>query len=323
MQGQINKNVIPIIFAVNNNYSMPLNVAITSILKNASSNDFYKIYILYKNKSLNCLNRSILKFRTALEKTCQCDINFIDISDVNFDNFPHTDDCKHISKETYFRYIIPSLFKNYNKVLYLDCDITVKTSLKELYDTDITDYYFAGVEDILEKDNLTRLGLNKYCNAGVMLLNLEKMRKDNIEEKLFNYTVNNQDKIVWQDQDVMNVVMQNGILYLPLVWNTQVFDWDRSSKFCEVLNSAKIIHYVGCIKPWDIEAKSSLKKIFYEYYNITPICSRILSVTRYSILGFVRGVYKIFKYFRKKFICYDRKTKNIILCSRFSFKLGK
>ena len=315
------KSVIPIVFAVNNYYSMPLNVAITSILKNASPNEFYLIYVLCNKDKLNLLNENVIN---QTSDKINSSIVFVDISQVDFDKLPQTKSCLHISKETYYRYVIPSLFKNHDKVLYLDCDITVRTSLKELYDTDITDYYFAGVEDILEESNKARLGLDKYCNAGVMLLNLKKMREDNIEEKLFDYTINNQDKIVWQDQDVMNVVMQEGILYLPILWNAQIRDCDKDTKFIKVQNSAKIIHYVGYTKPWNIEAKSQLKKEFYKYYNMMKLHNIVLSLSRYSFTVFLyRRIYRLLKNYRKEFIWYDKETKSIIIFSRFSFKVGK
>lgn len=312
------KNIIPIIFATNNNYSMPLLVTITSIFKNADESDFFKIYILCNKNNLSFINKKLLLTHS---NSANCQIDFVDTSDIDFDKLPQTADCAHISKETYYRYAIPQLFKNYDKILYLDCDIVVKSSLKELFDTDIEDYYFAGIEDILSEDNKARLGLGKYCNAGIMLLNLKKMREDNIEEKLFDYTMKNQDKILWQDQDVMNVVMQDGIFYLPLIWNVQVFDWENNSKFHKIIDSAKIIHFVGCIKPWDIEAKSDLRKEFYKYYNMTPFSSRILSVTRFSLIGFLKHIHKIIKNFRKKIIWYSKKEKRVIVFGWLVFRL--
>lgn len=313
-----NKDVIPVIFAANNYYSMPLYVAITSILKNANPNDFYAIYVLCDKDKLSLLNKNLLISRSDYEN---CHIDFVDTSNIDFDKFPRPDTCKYITKETYYRYIIPNAFKNYDKCIYLDCDITVNSSLKGLFDTNIENYYFAGVEDILEEDNKTRLGLSKYCNAGVLLLNLKKMREDNIEEKLFDFTMKNQEKLVCQDQDVMNAVMQEGILYLPLSWNTQIRDWDKSTKFTEIKDNANIIHYIGPVKPWDIESKSIVKKEFYKYYNMTRWNSAVLSFSRYSFSILVYRIYRLVKNFRKQFIKYNKNTKSIVILGRFSFRL--
>ncbi len=314
------KDVIPVVFAANNYYSMPLYVAITSILKNATPNDFYVIYVLCDKSKLSLLNKNLLTSRSDYEN---CYIDLIDTSNIDFDKFPRPDTCKYITKETYYRYIIPNTFKNYDKCIYLDCDITVNSSLKELFDTNIEDNYFAGVEDILEEKNNVRLGLYKYCNAGVMLLNLKKMREDNIEEKLFDYTMKNQEKLICQDQDVMNVVMQDGIQDLPLSWNAQIRDWDKSTKFTEIKDNANIIHYIGPVKPWDIESKSIVKKEFYKYYNMTWINSSILSFSRYSFSIFVYRIYRLVKNFRKQLIWYNKNTKSIIVFGRFSFSLEK
>ena len=156
-----------------------------------------------------------------------------------------------------------------------------------------------------------------------MLLNLKKMREDNIEEKLFDYTMKNQDKILWQDQDVMNVVMQDGIFCLPLTWNVQVFDWGNDSKFHKIINSANIIHFVGCIKPWDIESKSIVKKEFYKYYNMAMPESLILSFSRYSFRMLVYNIYKVLKFFRKQIIWYNQKTQTVIVFNKYSFDLKK
>ena len=314
------KDVIPVVFAANNYYSMPLYVAITSVLKNANPNDFYVIYVLCDKSKLSLLNKNLLTSRSDYEN---CYIDLIDTSNIDFDKFPRPDTCKYITKETYYRYIIPNTFKNYDKCIYLDCDITVNSSLKELFDTNIEDNYFAGVEDILEEKNNVRLGLNKYCNAGVMLLNLKKMREDNIEEKLFDYTMKNQEKLICQDQDVMNVVMQDGIQDLPLSWNAQIRDWDKSTKFTEIKDNANIIHYIGPVKPWDIESKSIVKKEFYKYYNMTWINSSILSFSRYSFSILVYRIYRLVKNFRKQLIWYNKNTKSIIIFGRFSFNLEK
>ena len=154
-----------------------------------------------------------------------------------------------------------------------------------------------------------------------MLLNLKKMREDNIEEKLFDYTMKNQEKLICQDQDVMNVVMQDGIQYLPLSWNTQIRDWDKSTKFTEIKNNANIIHYIGPVKPWDIESKSIVKKKFYKYYNMTWLYSAILSFSRYSFSIFVYRIYRLVKNFRKQFIWYNKNTKSIVLLGHFTFRL--
>ena len=112
----------------------------------------------------------------------------------------------HVTLPTYFRYKIGNLFKDISTLLYLDCDVIVKKSLGKLFDIDLKDNYCAMILDAESQREAKRLGLKKYFNAGVMLINLDLWRKDNLEKKLFDYTIKNAKKIFWQDQDVINIV---------------------------------------------------------------------------------------------------------------------
>ena len=126
-----------------------------------------------------------------------------------FDAYKDVGTHSYISLSAYYRLKLPSILVELDKVLYLDCDVIVNTSLKDLYDTDITDYYAAGVKDIamtssgyvpkLENNNI-------YFNTGVLLLNLDKMRKDKIEIEFEDYTIKNIQSIKVGDQEILNKV---------------------------------------------------------------------------------------------------------------------
>jgi len=168
-----------------------------------------------------------------------------------------------LPKETYYRLIcMDYLPKNVKKVLYLDCDIIVNGSLKELYDTDLTGLMFAAAEDITEvagaKFNLPvpqRITAGnympdtcKYVNAGVLLMNLEFLRKVITTDEIVTMIDELGDLLVWHDQDFINYVFHKYILYIdyklynyfPVYW-----DWDELRP-CEPV----IIHYAGGFKPW-------------------------------------------------------------------------
>ena len=121
------KQHIPICFATDDNYVPFLTVALASLLDNASKENFYNIYILTSNLSLENTN-SIKKHETE-----NSSIEFVSLSNEldKVQSMFHLRD--YYSKETYYRIFIPNLFPQYEKVIYLDCDITVLGDISELY----------------------------------------------------------------------------------------------------------------------------------------------------------------------------------------------
>lgn len=288
---------IPVVLACDNNYAQHLAVTISSILKNKNKNEKFDFYIV--NSDLLLKNKEKL---LKLKKEKDCNISFIEIDKETFKECPLTVDCPHISITTYYRYLLSDLFKDIDKILYLDCDLVVTSSLSELYNTNIEDYYFAGVADILSHKIVSRLGLKKYCNAGVMLINLKKWRENNISNKLFEWTFNNLDKIQYQDQDVINVVMQDGIKYLPREWNNQVgmeqhfydYGYNESAK------NAKIIHFIGGTKPWHISCVSAGWWLYFKYLFFTEWR---LFILKYFVLRYLQKLFSIRNQGNHKVIC--------------------
>ena len=258
---------IPVVFSCDDKYCQHLYCAIKSIAINKIYTDKLHIYIL--SSKMNDKNRKRLN---NLCESSGMQLSFIKVNEEDFCHCPQTEICKHISVATYYRFLLASLLNNLDKVLYLDCDITVKSSLSDLYNINIADKYFGAVQDILYKDSSERMNLEKYCNAGVMLINLKKWREDGVEEKFFDYVNTNQDLILWQDQDVLNDVLQNGICYIDKIWNAQVGQYELcyTSGFNELAKQSKIVHHIGFAKPWDWNCLSPQRNIYFKYLLHTP-----------------------------------------------------
>lgn len=74
-----------------------------------------------------------------------------------------------------------------NRVLYLDCDTLCNSSLHDFYHMDFEGNYAAGVIDCLSDAYYELFGMDKtsrYCNSGMLLINLKKWREDNMEKQL-------------------------------------------------------------------------------------------------------------------------------------------
>ena len=277
-------------FSTDENYLQHLSVAIISILKNAHSRKQINIFILQCSSKIKKSHKK--KIQQLQYMRPNTSINFVDIDKTIFQDFPLIEGT-HFTQAMYYRYIIPELFINLNKVLYLDCDIVVKADISELYKIELNNNYIAAVQDMVGISNQIRLNLNKtgkcfYCNSGVLLMNLKLLRRDNVIEKLVNYTIKNKEKLMWPDQDVINVVMENKIKYLDLSWNLQYYypetktDYNENA-FSKAIANPKIIHFIGYEKPWFINSHRPFKKEYFEYLKYSPWKKKkIKSIQQYS-----------------------------------------
>ena len=263
-------NNIHIFFASDNNFVLPLYNALSSILRNANAQDNLNFYILDKDISEN--NKNKIK---NLKKVKPFNIEYIKINDALFKDCPLLKICGHISLQTYYRYIIPRVKPNLPKVLYLDCDILVKSSLSDLWNTDLKDTYCGAVQELYKDSNIDarRLNVKTYFNAGVLLLNNKKMIEDNTTDELFRVTKDlyESGNLVYQDQDVLNVVFNDNITWMSPRFNYQQnMSGDSSEKIYSQteLEDAKrnvvLVHYNSGIKPWLGNYDSSF--FFKDYY---------------------------------------------------------
>ena len=263
------KNSINIAMATDNNYVLPTIVAITSMLENVNEDSFYKFYLLISEDFTKENEEKFLTLEKRYKEKCL--INFLKM-DNEFDN---NITLPHITSATYFRLRLPSLLQNEEKCLYLDGDIIVLKDLVELYNTDITDYYIAGVKEIgvqvfsrKRNEKLDIPDVEKYVNAGILLMNLKKMRQDNIEQKFNEFIPLLEERnLSLADQDVLNSVCYEKIYNLPFKYNVRanyfaimknntpsshlVKQNFTGKEWVEAKKRPVIIHYAVKTKPWN------------------------------------------------------------------------
>lgn len=249
-----------ICYATNESFAPYMAVSIVSLLENNASRNVV-VHILHSDLS-EATTARLKMFETRYKNA---KIQFHKIDDSRFEKFGLT--IGHITRETYFRYMIAEVLPNISRVLYLDGDTIVNGDICELFDTDLTNYYCAGVSDIyIESVGYKKtLGLDGlYINAGVILFNLDEMHKTDIAEKLFKLTAENNFK--YQDQDTINVTFNGKIKELDCIYN---FKRAHQKAFPEKVPSAKIIHYVGPSKPWRKFTLNRVKILWYKYESLS------------------------------------------------------
>lgn len=284
------KNVIPIVFATNKEYAPYVAVAIESIYVNSSENNFYDINVLIdasmtndlKNK-FNKLSYNNISVRMWDVRNC---FKGVDLYSVG-----------HYSRQMYFRWLIPEIFPQYRKVLYLDCDIVVAYDVAKLYEINIRDNIVGAVNNFLRSNMESyvkeSLGLSaaKYFNSGILLINTDEFLNNKVKNKCLSI-LRNRDKMACPDQDAINLACEGKIYRLEDSWN---FQWHHQfHDFCKgeliedyperyqllLDDQIKIYHFTSQVKPWNSPNRNYAEEfwkhckntIFYEqviYMNLT------------------------------------------------------
>lgn len=269
-----NTQTYDIFFAIDSNFIEQISVTIASIIINSREEDIFNFYIMCE-QHIDKLSYSL----DFLKSIKNFEYHLIIIDNSQFKNFHFT---WYIPTPVlFFRYLIPNVKPDLHKALYLDCDIVVEKSLYELYNTDLTDNYIGGVEDVhnyykTKKNDILLGGYSEpYINAGVMLLNLKKMRQDSIVDKFFEIQHElNYRTYIQSDQDVINIVCKSKKHILPLKFNvlTAVFGNDlccsyNRYEYEEAINNPVIIHFTDHIKPWNNIDSFPINHFHYRYYK--------------------------------------------------------
>ena len=280
----MNKEKINICLSSDDNFAPYLLTTITSILKNANEEDDIYFYIIdngislpNKEKLLNL--KSIKEFYVSFASLNNEDIN-------KYTNWINMNKHSSYSVSTYSILSIPNLFPDIDKILYLDCDLIVIKSLKELFNYDI-DNYLAIVADHVVWNYYRKnpkkfpdihnyfisIGLDKdthYFNSGVLLINNKLWRKINIEKLFEDFQLKYHDNIIYADQCILNYVLKDKVKYVENKWNLVPH---LNKDYYPVLPNIEdvcIIHYAG-YKPWDSKfIDKFFVEEFWKYFCLTP-----------------------------------------------------
>ena len=262
---------IPIFYAADDCFIKYTLVSVTSLKANADPRRSYRVYILQTRVSED--------YREAFESLMapNFQIEFVDVSaylDLYGDAL-HVRD--YYSKTTYYRLFIAEMYPTLPKAIYIDSDTIVLGDISELYDHDLGDNYVAAApEQAMRQTDVYGtyvekvLGIDRmrYFNAGMLLINCDLFRRDHLLAKFVEllgvYTFR-----VTQDEDYLNVLCENRVLWLSPAWNTEVYE-----ELPVPEGDMKIIHYIMVSKPWHYE-NCRLADYFWRYAEKTPVIGKI------------------------------------------------
>lgn len=254
------------------NFVMPALVCLTSIFEN-NKGESINAYVLTDG-----ISEQARKKFGKLADYYQQQINILVIDKECFEGLTVNE---RFPISMYYRFLLPKMLPNEQKILYLDCDIIVRHSLKNLYDTPLPDMALAAVVgescDDIVFENILQI-TSKYFNSGVLLMNLDYWREHDITRKLIQWVADNPEKCSLPDQNALNKVLDGKVVYADYTYNFQEW-WFRESlvhymhytKWNEIREVAKdpvVVHFCEAEKPWFVECKNPFQKEFLHYAQL-------------------------------------------------------
>ena len=263
------RKTVPIFFSCNDRYVPYLDVAIISITEHVSQENDYIITVLKTDVSEEN-QKKLLKHEKDNVK-----IKFFDVKDILEPIKNTLPDMFYYTLAAYYRLFIESAFPEYDKAIYLDCDVILLTDIAKLYETDVEGYLLAAayeqntsraqmftnyVEEIIGIPYYT------YFNSGVMLMNLQEFRKFGVQKRFINMLTTYNFDCLAPDQEYINVICHGRVKYLPTGWNKHSFPEPPEGDL-------NLVHYALADKPWfnpdtlngEYFWKYAKKSEFYDY----------------------------------------------------------
>jgi lipopolysaccharide biosynthesis glycosyltransferase len=161
----------------------------------------------------------------------------------------------NITRTTFLRLFLSTwLPSNLERILYLDIDILVKRSLEDLFSrkSDFVICAVKGGSSLLSIGSHLQNFNSAYFNAGVLLIDIDKWRKLEVESEILK--IGQKGSYPLMDQDILNLVFKGEWTELSADYNVQQMP-DSAFRFKDEQQSPAIVHFVGG-KPWN-ESRST------------------------------------------------------------------
>ncbi len=260
------EKIINVAMAVNEEYLPYLAVTLSSF---KSVKRKIHVYILFTK----ILDTSIQTLTDWVASTHNIDVSFVNVSSQMMDRqlfVNNSTNSAYLSEETYYRLLLPNLLPDIDRILYLDADVVVNDDILEIFDINMENFFCAAVPDIADnwkfstdkdvesyrRDMLGITDRDSYFNAGVLLLDLNKLREKYSGSDLMEIA----SRYNWNkhDQDVLNFICKGNFYQLDYRWNLIYISDDELKRhypkeiidsYFEACKNPGIIHYAAK-KPW-------------------------------------------------------------------------
>jgi UDP-glucose/galactose:(glucosyl)LPS alpha-1,2-glucosyl/galactosyltransferase len=263
-----------ILVTTDKNYLQHAYAMLVSLLENNPDNHINLYYIHY-----DIDDDSLIRFRDFFSKTNLSTV-FIKVDAERLRGL-WTDG--YITPAAYLRISCADLLpRTVERILYLDPDIIIKKPLDELYGTDLGRYCIAAVDNpgLRTRRNaiLNMPADSRYFNSGVLLINVERYRRERISERVLDFSRKMGAKLNFHDQDALNAILHDRWFCLHPKWNvhTEVIQMSlensrlNTREIREAVSDPAIIHFTSIPKPWEYSCTSPFREEYWRYLEKTP-----------------------------------------------------
>lgn len=286
-------NVIPVVMSFDENYLFPFLITLFSLLTNAAENVRYELYILMDQDNTDLGREDLDNYKKHFPgfEYHYCYIDYSVFAGLNlYDDY--------LSVATFGRLLIDQLVTEHDYCLYLDSDLLILEDLSSLYDEythskAMNDMYIAAVRDytiqtrtdqfytdVRDSIGFSKDDIRHYFNAGVLIMNLKKMRQDHIRNRFLSLVRNN---YTFNDQDILNIVCKNKALFFSVRYN-YLTPWINDLRLASntlvppeehnalIANSPAVYHFASREKPW-LNIETPEEVLWYGYAHNAPVIS--------------------------------------------------
>lgn len=275
-----------LVFSIDDAYVMPFKVLWHSLMNTKSIPDEVPVFILHAETLSKGSIQNVTNFLKRYGRTA----TFKDARSFVSDDVPLS---HHVSKATYYRLFVASILpEEITSVVYLDSDALVMRSIRKLFELPLTSPIAAS--DHMAPGEAFRLwgGLvGNYFQAGVLLADLSYWRVKQLEKSFKRILTDERDRILWWDQDVLNIAFENNWQRLPIWYNLSRQARSEMPESAARENGC-FLHLDGSGKPWKFHSKDWVADAWYALYLETfgtefdkksiqrPLWKRCLSVSK-------------------------------------------
>ncbi len=261
--------MIPIFYACDDEFVKYTIVSLKSLIKNAARERKYQVHVLHTSIS-DDMKTKMLELETDFLKI-QFDNVTSYLSSIE-EKLPVRD---YYTKTTYFRMFIAETYPEYDKAIYIDSDTVVLGDISKLFDTELSDDLVGACHEqaMVQVDVYGRyaekvVGVSRhnFFNAGMILINSRLWREKDVLGK-FLALLGEYNFVVTQDEDYLNLICKDHVLWLDQRWNTAVTE---GFEYPYEPSEAYIIHYIMVNKPWHYE-DCRAADVFWKYAEETSV----------------------------------------------------
>jgi len=273
-----------VLYTCDNNYIWIMGISMISLYENNKNTKELNVYLLGDN--ITDENKKILKdIASKYDRECF-------IIDTPKFNIPEVLCSKRWPISAFTRLFSGQLLpKNLDKILYLDCDTIINDDISDIWDINVKENIFFGVKDCISKAYKKNIGLNEdsvYVNAGVLLINLDELRKVDITKAIEEYLCKYVNYINYADQDILNGIFGKSMGVLNPEYNVMTIlaeyeyrhilnlrfptNYYSKEEVHLALQNPKIIHYTTCmlsVRPWFSNSNHPYMNVFRKYMDMS------------------------------------------------------